>query len=69
LCGTARWEWEENKRAYVPVEQMCPGCYAKESLSEITGSSPGTTVRLVASGSREAAERIVRMKKEASRGR
>ena len=69
LCGTAPWEWEENRRAYTPVEHMCPGCYAKESLSELTGSMPGTTVRLVPAGSQEAAQRILKQRREARRER
>lgn len=69
LCGTAAWEWQENRRAYSPVEHMCPGCYAKESVSELTGSMPGTTVRLVSAKSQEAAQRIVRQRREAARER
>ena len=69
LCGTAAWEWEENRRAYTPVEHLCPGCYAKESLSELTGSTPGTTVRLVPAGSQESAQRIIQQRKESRRAR
>lgn len=66
LCGTAGWEWEENKRAYTPVEHFCPGCYAKEALGENAGEMLGTTVRLVSSGSQEAARRLVKMRREAA---
>lgn len=29
-CGTAEWEWEQNKFAYHPVERICRGCELKE---------------------------------------
>lgn len=71
LCGTAEWEWEENKRAYTPVEHFCMGCYLKAQLGEEAGSMPGTTVKLVSSSSRAAAERLVKLKRRAGgmRGR
>lgn len=46
LCGTAPWEWEENKFAYEPTEKYCHGCYLKSVTSEGAGSLPGTTVEL-----------------------
>ena len=69
LCGTAGWEWEENRRAYTPVEHFCPGCYSKEALGESAGEMLGTTVRLVSSGSQEAARRLVQQRREAMRER
>lgn len=49
LCGTADWEWEENKRAYLPIEHFCRGCYIEKSYSEDQELLPGTTVRLAKS--------------------
>ena len=27
MCGTAEWEWDENRHAYEPVLRTCWGCY------------------------------------------
>lgn len=34
MCGTADWEWQEDRFAYEPVEMICHGCEAKELLSQ-----------------------------------
>lgn len=47
MCGTKSWEWEENKRAYMPTEKYCHGCYLKHMSSEDNDSLPGTTIDLV----------------------
>lgn len=47
MCGTASWEWEENRFAYEPVDSFCHGCYQKTVYSEGVDSLPGTTVSLV----------------------
>ena len=47
LCGTASWEWEENRFAYEPEEQFCQGCYMKEVAGEGRNTLPGTTINLV----------------------
>lgn len=46
LCGTARWEWEENRYAYDVEEVFCPGCYRKEVSTE-GDKLPGTRIELV----------------------
>lgn len=46
LCGTAGWEWEENRYAYDVEEVFCPGCYRKEVSSE-GDKLPGTRIELV----------------------
>jgi hypothetical protein len=46
LCGTAGWEWEENKYAYDVQEVFCPGCYRKE-VSAPGDKLPGTRIELV----------------------
>jgi len=47
LCGTAPWEWEDNKFAYEAGEHFCRGCYIKNVASEGQARLPGTTVELV----------------------
>jgi hypothetical protein len=48
MCGTAPWEWEENKFAYTAMDEFCKGCYQKSVFSDQQGSSlPGTNVKLV----------------------
>lgn len=48
MCGTANWEWEENRFAYTPVEEMCQGCYQKGVFSDSESKPlPGTNVKLV----------------------
>lgn len=47
LCGTAEWEWDENRFAYVPHSRFCKGCYIKEASSEDAGKMPGTTTTLI----------------------
>lgn len=46
LCGTAGWEWEENRYAYDVEEIFCPGCYRKE-ISSDGDKLPGTRIELV----------------------
>ena len=48
LCGTAGWEWEENRYAYTAVEDFCQGCYQKSVYQDTqTKSLPGTSVKLL----------------------
>lgn len=48
MCGTAPWEWEENKFAYEAVDHFCKGCYQKSVFSDSESTSlPGTNVQLV----------------------
>lgn len=48
MCGTAPWEWEENKYAFTAVDEFCQGCYQKSVFGDTQGSSlPGTNVRLI----------------------
>ena len=47
-CGTAPWEWEENRFAYTPIEELCKGCYQKSVFAEENNRSlPGTQIRLM----------------------
>lgn len=48
-CGTAPWEWEQNKFAYTPVDEFCQGCYKKSMFSEQESNKTlaGTNVKLI----------------------
>ena len=47
LCGTADWEWEEDRFAYEPVLHQCMGCYMKSVYHDSLGKPPpGATVEL-----------------------
>lgn len=48
MCGTAPWEWEENRYAYTAVDELCHGCYQKSVFQDTQSKSlPGTNVKLV----------------------
>ncbi len=48
MCGTADWEWQENRFAYTPVEDFCQGCYQKSVFQDTQSKPlPGTNVKLV----------------------
>lgn len=46
MCGTSRWEWEEDPYAYEPVVDTCPGCYRRE-ISREDAKGPGATINLI----------------------
>ena len=69
LCGTAEWEWDEDRRAYAPVEKFCLGCYLKSQLEDDAGQSAGTTITLVPTNSVSHAKRLVRQRKAEQRDR
>lgn len=48
MCGTAGWEWQENRFAYTAVDDFCQGCYQKSVFSDQESRSlPGTNVKLI----------------------
>lgn len=47
MCGTADWEWEQDRRAYEPVIHICHGCYLKDIKNEELDNAPGRQVILV----------------------
>lgn len=49
MCGTAQWEWEENRHAYHAREEICPGCERKEYANSDEGGKrhPGKYTVLV----------------------
>lgn len=63
MCGTAEWEWEENRFAYEPVAKLCMGCYVKEVASEDTMQQPGTTISLAPTTTIASAKRMAKMKR------
>jgi len=64
MCGTAPWEWEENKFAYTAMDEFCRGCYQKSVFSDTQGSSlPGTNVKLVPTTPRLTAQMALKAKK------
>jgi hypothetical protein len=65
MCGTAEWEWEADRRAYVPVEKFCMGCYLRHMAEEGGTTMPGTTFVMEPSHSIKSAKRISRMRKQA----
>jgi hypothetical protein len=67
LCGTAEWEWEENKRAYAPAEEFCMGCYIKTVFGQDGNDTPGSTIKLIPSNSVEHAKHLAAEKKKAAR--
>lgn len=58
MCGTAPWEWEENKFAYVPVHQVCLGCQKKDVLRDDDEKPPaGSSIVLIPGSEAERLER------------
>jgi hypothetical protein len=47
LCGTAEWEWAEDKDAYQAISEFCPGCYRKDAAQDGSDHLPGQSVTLV----------------------
>ena len=47
LCGTADWEWQEDRYAYEPIAKQCWGCYAKDGAKDQNDSLPGSTITLI----------------------
>lgn len=48
MCGTAPWEWKDNRFAYTAVDDFCQGCYQKSVFSDQESRNlPGTTVKLI----------------------
>jgi len=45
-CGTAEWEWEEDRFAYEPVVHQCWGCYVKELSKDDAADLAGASVVL-----------------------
>ena len=49
-CGTAPWEWEENRFAYSADAKHCQGCMHLEVAREDqTETPPGTSIVLIPS--------------------
>lgn len=59
MCGTAPWEWEDDKYAYETEDRFCMGCYLKEVASGDRKRLPGTTVELVKLTKTQKAKRLI----------
>lgn len=66
MCGTAQWEWDENKFAYTAVDEFCKGCYQKSMFTDTQSSSlPGTNVKLVPTTPQLTAQMAIMSRKRA----
>jgi hypothetical protein len=68
LCGTAEYEWDENRHAYEPAESFCMGCYMKEVAEEDSTRFPGSSMTLMKTGTVNHAKNIVRQRKNMALG-
>lgn len=46
LCGTAEWEWHEDRFAYEPIIETCIGCQQKDLVKD-EANMPGASIVLV----------------------
>lgn len=69
LCGTAEWEWKENRFAYEAVSRHCKGCMIKEAASEGSERTPGVTIELRPTGTQESAQRVLKARDRQKRRR
>ena len=62
MCGTAPWEWDEDRFAYEPIEKLCRGCYLKEMAHDPDPSrnTAGITMELSPTRTIEAAKRYIK---------
>lgn len=67
MCGTADWEWQDNKYAYEPTAKFCKGCYLKDTAQEDSQNLPGTTVILEPATAITPALREIRAEQERKR--
>lgn len=48
VCGTAEWEWKENKNAYHASRVTCFGCQQRDLIrDDDDGKMPGVTITLL----------------------
>jgi len=66
-CGTADWEWSEDKFAYMPTVHVCQGCKLREAARDDAKDVDGGTIVLVSGAAKEAALAEQREKYLASR--
>lgn len=70
MCGTAPWEWEQNRHAYEAVEHFCHGCYltASAHVNDPNRNLDGITIELTRTGTQDAAKRLLKAKLRSERG-
>lgn len=69
MCGTAEWEWAENRHAYEAVPSQCEGCRRKEFAAHGETQQPGVTFELRSTRGAEAARRRAAEKRASGYGR
>lgn len=55
MCGTAPWEWEEDRFAYMATVHVCEGCKHREAARDDARNIDGGTIILVSGAAKEAA--------------
>jgi hypothetical protein len=46
-CGTAEWEWEEDRYAYEAIVVRCHGCAVKDASADEAKDKPGARISLM----------------------
>ena len=64
MCGTADWEWDQDKFAYTPTTKFCRGCHQKAVASE-GDSAPGSRVVLAPLTKQQRAKMLIKERKRA----
>lgn len=48
MCGTAPWQWEEDRFSFEPVLEVCHGCEKKDILRDDDAKlPPGASIVLI----------------------
>lgn len=55
MCGTADYEWDADKFAYVAHVNVCRGCALREQSSDLAKDVPGGSVVLLSGEAKKAA--------------
>ena len=55
MCGTAAWEWEADRFAYMASVSVCEGCKVREAAQDSAKDISGGTIVLVSGAAREKA--------------
>lgn len=66
-CGTAGWEWSEDRFAYLATVHVCEGCKMRDAARDDAKDVTGGTIVLVSGAAKEAALAEQREKYLASR--
>ena len=47
MCGTSAWEWEADRDAYEAGQDLCMGCYVRDTAAEDAPQTKGSRVVLI----------------------